>query len=133
AHATATLVANVPRVTPRHLFKFWTNYDLPGPWFRWSVGGSLRAQSTARNDDSGCLGINARGICIAGEKNFVTAQKGYAVVSPRIGYRLGEHWQAAVSIDNLFDRRYYETVGTPDLGNWYGEPRNIMVRFDGSY
>src|SRR5262249_51123434 len=32
--------------TPRHLFKLWTSHRLPGAWSRWTVGGSLQAQST---------------------------------------------------------------------------------------
>ena len=28
---------------------------------------------------------------------------------------------------------YWQTIGTPAGGNWYGEPRNFLVRVDGKY
>jgi len=38
-----------------------------------------------------------------------------------------------VNVTNLFDKRYYQTVGAPSWGNFYGEPRkasiNLRARF----
>jgi outer membrane receptor for ferric coprogen and ferric-rhodotorulic acid len=38
-----------------------------------------------------------------------------------------------LSVNNLLDRRYYQTVDATAGGNWYGEPRNFMLRLDGRY
>jgi hypothetical protein len=34
---------------------------------------------------------------------------------------------AALNGNNLFDKRYYATIGTETFGNYYGDPRNFMV------
>jgi hypothetical protein len=43
------------------------------------------------------------------------------------------HWQAAFTISNVFDRVYYQTLGSSPLNNWYGEPRAVPVRVDAKY
>ena len=37
------------------------------------------------------------------------------------------------SVNNVFDRIYYQTMGIPTGGNWYGEPREFVLRIDGRY
>ncbi len=39
--------------------------------------------------------------------------------------------QAAINLNNIFDKSYYRTIGTgtgtgTSTGNWYGDPRNVM-------
>lgn len=41
------------------------------------------------------------------------------------------NWRAALNFNSAFDRVCYQTVGGRGEGGWYGEPRNLMVRFDG--
>ena len=116
--------------TPRHLLKVWTSRQF---WRRWSVGTTLQFQS--RNYASGlwCPALNSRGDCSSNYLHFNDAQSSYAIVSPRIGYQLGSKWQIAVSVNNLFDKTYYQTVSAPLGGNWYGDPRNFVVRLDGKF
>jgi outer membrane receptor for ferric coprogen and ferric-rhodotorulic acid len=64
---------------------------------------------------------------------ITSAQPSYAVISPRIGYRFDEHWQVALTINNLFDKRYYQTIGTSAEGSWYGVPRNYLLRLDARF
>jgi outer membrane receptor for ferric coprogen and ferric-rhodotorulic acid len=116
--------------TPKHLFKMWTNYTLPGGW---SVGGSLHAQNAVHNDSRDCPVLSSTGFCRSGFQNFRKVQGSYVIVSPRVGYEFDEHWQVALSIDNLFDRHYYESIGTTNGSNWYGEPRSFLIRLDGRY
>jgi outer membrane receptor for ferric coprogen and ferric-rhodotorulic acid len=44
-----------------------------------------------------------------------------------------KHWRAALSVDNVFDRVYYQTVGLPSSGTWYGEARNYRIRLDATF
>ncbi|MFU7285578.1 Fe(3+)-pyochelin receptor FptA, partial [Pseudomonas aeruginosa] len=80
--------------TPRHLLRLWSNYDLPWQDRRWSVGGGLQAQSD--------YSVDYRGVSMR--------QGGYALVNMRLGYKIDEHWTAAVNVNNLFDRTYYQSL-----------------------
>jgi len=103
--------------TPRHLFKLWTSYRLPGAAWRWTVGGGVQAQSRIYTESNGVR----------------VEQGGYAVWSLRAGYDFGEHWQVALNINNVFDRKYYSRLGSAASGNYYGEPYNWMVSLRGSF
>jgi len=119
--------------SPRHLFRLWTDYGLPGLWQRWSIGGTVHAQSSMFSDYTACPVVNARGACLSGFRDFQTVQNSYAVISPRAGYRIHEHWKVGLNVNNVFDRRYYHTIGSINGGNWYGEPRNFLLRLDGEF
>jgi outer membrane receptor for ferric coprogen and ferric-rhodotorulic acid len=54
-------------------------------------------------------------------------------VDLRTGFQINSHWQAAVSFNNVPDKNYHETLGTPQLHTWYGEPRSFILRVDGKY
>ena len=62
-----------------------------------------------------------------------SVQAGYAIWSGRIGYRIDENWTVALNGNNLFDKKYYQSVGAVSWGNFYGEPRNFMVTLKGSF
>jgi len=106
--------ANVGRTfnntLPRHQFKLSTSYRLPGGLYRWRVGGTLYAQSRIRaNDSSGIV------------------QSGYAVVGLHAAYSPNDDVELRLNLNNLFDRRYYQTVGWSDGGNVFGAPRNFLL------
>ncbi|HID9720170.1 TPA: Fe(3+)-pyochelin receptor FptA [Pseudomonas aeruginosa] len=103
--------------TPRHLLRLWSNYDLPWQDRRWSVGGGLQAQSD--------YSVDYRGVSMR--------QGGYALVNMRLGYKIDEHWTAAVNVNNLFDRTYYQSLSNPDWNNRYGEPRSFNVSLRGAF
>lgn len=96
---------------PRHLFKLFTTYRLPGELSAWRVGGGLRIQSDIYKD-TGSVRIR---------------QGGYALVDLMVA------WQATPSLDlrlnvyNLFDKYYYESIGSPTNGNGFGAPRNVLL------
>lgn len=102
---------------PRHMARVWTNYDLDGALQRWSVGGGVSAQSANHFVD----------------RNTKMVQPGYALWSARIGYRLDDNWSLALNGNNLFDKHYYSSVGAAGWGNFYGEPRNLMVTLQGDF
>ncbi|HBO4382192.1 TPA: Fe(3+)-pyochelin receptor FptA [Pseudomonas aeruginosa] len=103
--------------TPRHLLRLWSNYDLPWQDRRWSVGGGLQAQSD--------YSVDYRGVSMR--------QGGYALVNMRLGYKIDEHWTAAVNVNNLFDRTYYQSLSNPNWNNRYGEPRSFNVSPRGAF
>ncbi|HBO6256022.1 TPA: Fe(3+)-pyochelin receptor FptA [Pseudomonas aeruginosa] len=103
--------------TPRHLLRLWSNYDLPWQDRRWSVGGGLQAQSD--------YSVDYRGVS--------KRQGGYALVNMRLGYKIDEHWTAAVNVNNLFDRTYYQSLSNPNWNNRYGEPRSFNVSLRGAF
>lgn len=54
-------------------------------------------------------------------------QQQYGVVSASVGYQLHRTWYAQLNIDNVFDKRYYRTIGTATDGNYYGAPRSFTL------
>lgn len=104
---------------PRHVLRLWGDYALSGPLERFTLGAGVNAQSD-----------NFRVSPATGEK---ISQAGYAVWNGRIGYRIDETWSVALNGNNLFDKRYYATIGTENFGNYYGDPRNFMVSVKASF
>lgn len=98
-------------LTPRHMLRVWTNYDLPWDERKWSIGGGMQAQSAYSTTNG----------------NVTLRQGGYALFNTRFGYQIDETWSAAVNVNNLFDRRYYSGLFSPQWNNRYGEPRNVML------
>lgn len=99
-------------VLPKHLFKLWSQYrfqpdDVGGKLDGWRVGMGLQAQS--------------------GVYTTSVRQGGYTIVSARLGYQIDKQWDAALSINNLFDRQYLRTPGYGTFYNLYGTPRNAML------
>ena len=98
---------------PRHLLRVWGDYALSGPLDRVTIGAGVNAQTgTYRVSPLG--GDNVDGA-------------GYAVWNGRIGYRIDDTWSVALNGNNLFDKRYYSTIGTEGFGNFYGDPRNFVM------
>ena len=103
--------------TPRHIFRLWTRYALPVMDRRLSVGGGLRMQS-GYSTVSGPVTLR---------------QGGYSLVDLRMAYRLDKHVTAALNVNNLFDRRYYQSLSGVSWNNRYGEPRSLMLTLSAQY
>ena len=60
---------------------------------------------------------------------FRTEQGGYTVVGLMAKYRINKKAEFGITVNNLFDRRYYDSIGPSltTLGNFYGAPRNVLV------
>jgi outer membrane receptor for ferric coprogen and ferric-rhodotorulic acid len=54
-------------------------------------------------------------------------------VDLRMAYRLDKHLTAALNVNNLFDRRYYQSLSGTSWNNRYGEPRNVMLTLRAQY
>jgi outer-membrane receptor for ferric coprogen and ferric-rhodotorulic acid len=99
---------------------------------RWTIGGSVQAQSSNSADGLICDQQGQVG-CFGSQQSFRDVQGSFAVINLRAGYQIDAHWRAALSVNNVFDRIYYQTIGTLAGGNWYGEPRGFVLRVDGRY
>lgn len=102
---------------PKHIFRLWTNYRLPGELNQWSIGGGVNAQTLFYR-------------VLSGNR---MEQGGYAVWNARIGYRIDNNWTVAASLNNVFDKRYYARFNLLDQGTMYGEPRNFMLTLRGKF
>jgi outer membrane receptor for ferric coprogen and ferric-rhodotorulic acid len=115
--------------TPRHLLKIWTSIGLPGPLSRWTMGGSLRAQTASPG--APVLRCDAQvQHCAPGA---LVSTRPYAVLDLRAGYEFSPNWQVALSVGNVLDKRYFMSQNTPEFSVWYGEPRNVMLRIDAKF
>lgn len=117
---------------PKHLLKVWTDYRLPGSWSAWSIGGGFNAQSGIYVDGYACTAHDATG-CTGDYVPFKIRQGGYVLAFLRVAYVINSQWSAALNINNLLDRRYYQTVGPDQYGNWYGAPRGMMLTVTGTF
>jgi outer membrane receptor for ferric coprogen and ferric-rhodotorulic acid len=97
---------------PEHQFKLSTTYDLPGD--RWTVGGQVRYQSRIYNEGEE-------------EVPYRVEQPGYAVFDLMAQYRLTEKASLLLSVDNLFDKTYYNGISYPRHGQTFGPPRTTTL------
>jgi outer membrane receptor for ferric coprogen and ferric-rhodotorulic acid len=114
-------------VTPKHLLKVWGTWQLPGALEDWKVGlGAISQSGTSKsgqvlayNNDTSAWGPDS--------VPYKFSQAGYTIWSASLDYKIDEHWSATVNANNLFDKKYYATVGTSQYNNFYGDPRNVML------
>nr|WP_321274014.1 TonB-dependent siderophore receptor [Alcaligenes faecalis] len=113
-------------LTPKHIFKLYTSYKLPGQLNRWTVGGGVQMQSKHY----------VTGLARGADGNFADyhfKQSGYTVVNAMVQYDIDPHWKLALNVNNLTDKTYYQQVGTLNGNNVYGTPRNWMLTLRGSF
>ena len=97
--------------TPHHMVKLWTHYKPAALDGRLGSGGGLNWQSS--------FYVISNGTRIT--------QSSYAVVNLRADYALTPKVDLGVNANNLFDKRYFASLGGTAWNNWYGEPRSIMA------
>ncbi|MEN5304641.1 TonB-dependent siderophore receptor [Pseudomonas sp. TWI628] len=102
--------------TPRHMLRFWGDYNLPGELNQWTVGAGASIQSKNHN-------INQGGTGGVGD----IEQPGYAIWNARLAYQFNKNYSVALNGNNLFDKKYYSSIGWLNTNNQYGEPRNYTV------
>ncbi len=112
--------------TPKHLFKLFTTYQLPGVLSDLKIGGGVNLQSA--NSFRGTA--TASGVP---DQPFDFNEPGYAVWNALAEYRVDEHWTVTYNANNIFDKTYYATVGSTAANNWYGDPRNHMLTLRGTF
>ncbi|GLS14326.1 hypothetical protein GCM10007935_17570 [Hydrogenophaga electricum] len=60
-------------------------------------------------------------------------RRGHVSWHARWPSRFNRDWSLAPNAKNLFDKLYYQTLGTPRGGNGYGEPRSVALTLRGSF
>lgn len=99
-------------ITPRHSFNLWTKHTWrDGTFNRWSLAGGLKAVSKFSSGTGATR--------VVGDA--------YTTVSGQIGYQIDNTTTASLTINNLFDKKYYEKVSNFGRHHFYGEPRSIML------
>lgn len=94
---------------PKHILRANLSHELNADW---TVGGSLVTQSRIYNTDSNDVEV---------------AQGGYYVMNLMANWQMDKHFSVRVNLNNLFDREYYQVLGTAKNLNEYGAPRNVLV------
>ncbi|PZQ02789.1 MAG: TonB-dependent siderophore receptor [Variovorax paradoxus] len=51
----------------------------------------------------------------------------YALANLQLGYAFNDHLELGLTVDNLFDKTYYEKVSGPGRQNFYGSPRSAVL------
>lgn len=118
----------ISTITPKHTFKFWNSFNLYGSDVldRTKIGVGVLAKSASYS-----TGVICSTLVDCTNFNFVSPS--YAVFSARADYQINDQWDIGLNLNNLFDRHYYETVGTYQGGFWYGEPRNMLLSLRGKF
>ena len=101
--------------TPKHMLRLNTNYTLPGEWSRFSIGGGVSAQSHYYDPP------------------IEVSNSGRAIFDARAAYKLDPHWTVGVDVENLLDRKYFDSTGYWTRGTTYGTPRSYMLTLRGDF
>jgi outer membrane receptor for ferric coprogen and ferric-rhodotorulic acid len=104
-------------VTPKHILRLWSDYRLPGEWSAWTLGAGVNFQTGSYTET----------------RSVKVSQASYAIWNARIGYQFNKNWSAALNVNNLFDKTYYQTIGAPGWGSFYGDPRNATLTVRGTF
>ena len=60
-------------------------------------------------------------------------QRPYTTVSAQAGYRYNKHLETTLTVNNVFDKVYYQRVWAAYGSNYYGEPRSVMLNVRATY
>ncbi|MBM7062853.1 TonB-dependent siderophore receptor [Pseudomonas sp. UL073] len=105
--------------TPEDLFKLTTTYRFQGPLEKLRVGGSVYWQSRMYND-----------VPLVDGSNYRIEQGSYAIADLMAGYQVNENLDLQVNANNIFDRKYYSSIGYDVIWgstDTYGDPRSYML------
>ena len=96
---------------PRQQFKLATSYRLPGALSAGRVGASVYSQGATE----------------ALSDSYRLRQSAYAVVGMHAGWQIDSRSELRLNINNVFDKRYFQSIYSDLFGNLYGAPRNLML------
>lgn len=108
--------------SPQHMLQFWSKYRFQrAGWEKWQVGGGVKVFSDFQN-------VTRRG----GSATAIEAP-GYAVFDAMASYDVTDTVTATLTVNNLFDKEYYERVGGTTVFNFYGEPRSVNLKLQAKF
>jgi len=124
-YKNTTRAAGSEFYTPEHMLQLWTKYTFDGR-SDWSdglfVGGGVKVFSSFKNVSRA---VNAStGVATA----TAIEAPAYAVVDLQAGYKFSDNVTATLTVNNVFDEKYYERVGGTSVFNFYGEPRSVSFK-----
>lgn len=103
--------------TPKHLFKLWSQYRLPGAWRPLTLDAGLYMSSGFSSDDG----------------TAVIRQPGYTTVDLGVSYEITPRLTASLTVNNVFDRHYYQSISNTADHNFIGNPRMTLLTLRASY
>jgi outer membrane receptor for ferric coprogen and ferric-rhodotorulic acid len=102
-------------IDPKHQLRVFASWRPDGVFGGilngWTFGGGVQAQS----DSYVRAGV------------LTASQGGYTVWNAMAGYRFNPTWSLQANLNNVFDKVYYAKYGPSGIGNYYGDPRNVLV------
>jgi len=125
-------------ITPKHLLKMWSSMQLPGELSRWSVGGNLHAQNSLEVEANQCITGGQPGLACRQRASRLELP-GYIVLDLRAGLLVDANWRVDLSVNNVLDKRYFESVSnrselpTRNEDFWYGAPRNYLLKVEAAF
>ena len=105
--------------TPKHMMQLSTKYSFDErfePLNGLSLGAGMRAFSS-----------------FSSTKGVTIKAPGYAVFDAFASYEVNKHLKARVNVDNLFNEKYYERVGSTSVFNFYGQPRTVNFKLTATF
>ena len=124
--------------TPKHILRLWSSYRLQGSLAGWKLGGGAQAQSQAFR--SGTVrtwnptgGPDQGGAFDGPAQAYDFKSPSRVVWNAFVEYRFNPNWSAALNVNNVFDKSYYQAVGTTANGNFYGAPRSWLMTLRGAF
>lgn len=116
--------------TPEHMLQLFTKYTFDGSG-TWTdglfVGGGVKLFSSFKN-----ISRSVNATTGATSATAIEAP-GYGVVDLQAGYKFNENLTASLTVNNVFDKKYYERVGGTSVFNFYGEPRNVVFKLNATF
>lgn len=114
-------------MTPKHMLKLWSTWQLPGRWSRWTLNGGVVTQS-----ETYMVPFPTANSTFTYGYRF--GQSGYALWNAALQYRVSDTWNVGVYIENLTDKHYYQAFGLGGRTETvYGTPRNVTLSLRGRW
>lgn len=114
-------------MTPEHLVKLWTTWQLPGNLSRWSVNGGVTAQSNTYTNPFPATETSY-------PAGYRFTQSGYALWNLAVQYRVNDTWSVGLYGENLSDEAYYQALSLGARSETvYGRPRSYMLTVKGHW
>ncbi len=115
-------------LTPKHMLKLWSTWQLPGERSRWTLSAGVVAQSK--------IYVSGFALAAPGSEEYVPydfAQGRHALWNASVQYRLGGAWTLGLYGENLSDEKYYSAIGGAEGSNYYGAPRSYVLTLRGNW
>ncbi|WP_225086885.1 TonB-dependent siderophore receptor [Pectobacterium colocasium] len=100
--------------TPKHMFKLYTSYTLPGELNQWTMGAGMTAQTGTQTYPNRVFGLS---------------QGGYTLFNANVRYQYSKNLSFNLVGNNLTDKTYFLNLNNRHRSgnNYYGDPRNFML------